>query len=124
MPKTSRANKVFSQRRVRFLGELVDTIFTAMPALSVFSLVSTTIILYEVTKQYLLNYAPWMNVLYFIAFLAVAFIPIMLIVYKFIIPSVWHFRSTQMSHLENKIDSLSKKLDELLKEKDASNSSE
>jgi hypothetical protein len=109
-----RTNKVFRQKRIPYLGELVDSIFTAMPALSLFSLISTTIILYEVTKQYIIDYAPWMNIGIFFAALAVLFMPILLIVYKFILPSIWHFRSTQMSHLDRKVDILDEKVDKLL----------
>lgn len=109
--------KLFRQRRIRFLGEFVDTIFTAMPALSAYSIVTTTIIMYELTKEYIQNVIPWMNVLYFVLFLVLLFIPIMLVVYKYIIPSIWHFRSTQMQHLEDKIDGLSTQIAELKDQK-------
>lgn len=115
----SSTTKLFKQRRIKFLGEFVDTIFTAMPALSAYSIVTTTIIMYELTKEYIQNLLPWMNVLYFVLFLIVLFIPIMLVVYKYIIPSVWHFRSTQMQHLEDKIDALSAQVAELKGQKDA-----
>lgn len=112
------------QRRIRVLGEIIDTVFTAMPFLSAYSILSTTIILYEVIKPYFLNVIPWMNVGYFFAVLFVTFVPVMLFVYKWVIPSVWHFRSTQMSHLEGKIDDQSRairdltaKVDELLGKK-------
>ena len=125
-----KTNNMFKQKRIKYLGELVDSIFTAMPALSAFSLASTIIILYEVTKEYILNLLPWMNVLYFMFALAIIFLPILLVVFKYVIPSVWHFRSTQMSHLDEKINEVNKelnevnkKLDELLKEKDDENCS-
>ena len=110
--------RLFKQRRIRFLGEVVDTIFTAMPALSAYSIVTTTIIMYELTKEYIQNLLPWMNVFYFVLFLVILFIPIMLVVYKYIIPSVWHFRSTQMQHLEDKIDALSAQIAGLKERKD------
>ncbi len=105
--------KLFGQRRIRFLGEVVDTIFTSMPVFSAYSIISTTIILYELTKEYIQNMLPWMNVGYFILLLGILFIPVMLVVYKYIIPSVWQFRSTQMGHLEGKIDALSAQIDAL-----------
>ncbi len=105
--------KLFKQRRIRFLGEFVDTIFTAMPFFSAYSILSTTIILYELTKDYIQNLLPWMNVLYFLLFLGLLFLPVMLVVYKYIIPSVWRFRSTQMGHLEDKIDALADQIAEL-----------
>ena len=113
------AAKMFKQRRVRFLGEIIDTIFTAMPFFSAYTILSTTIILYEMTKEYIQNILPWMNVLYFMLMLGLLFLPVMLVVYKYIIPSVWQFRSTQMGHLEGKIDDLSKQIAELKGQKNA-----
>ncbi len=115
----SNATKVFKQRRVKFLGEVVDTVFTAMPFFSAYSILSTTIILYEMTKGYIQNLLPWMNVLWFLLFLGLLFLPVMLVVYKYIIPSVWQFRSTQMGHLEGKIDALSAQIAELKEQRDA-----
>ncbi len=113
MSNNSNATKVFKQRRVKFLGEVVDTVFTAMPFFSAYSILSTTIILYEMTKSYIQNLLPWMNVLWFLLLLGLLFLPVMLVVYKYIIPSVWQFRSTQMGHLEGKIDDLSAQIAEL-----------
>ncbi len=112
------ATKLFKQRRIRFLGEFIDTIFTSMPFFSAYTILSTTIILYEMTKEYIQNLLPWMNVLYFMLMLGLLFLPVMLVVYKYIIPSVWQFRSTQMGHLEGKIDDLSKQIAELKEQKD------
>ena len=117
MTKSKKPSGIFKQRRIPYLGELVDSVFTAMPALSLVSLMSTMIILYEVTKKYLKDIAPWLNIFYFFGALIVIFIPILLVVYKFILPSVWNFRATLMSHLDDKVDDINEKLDKLLKEK-------
>ncbi len=107
------SNNLFRQQRVRFLGELVDAVFTALPALSIYSGLSVTVILYEAVKSYIQNWLPWMNVFYFLAGLLVGFTPVVLLTYKYVIPSIWHFRSTQMSHLEAKVDAQSAQLREL-----------
>lgn len=107
------SNNLFRQQRVRFLGELVDAVFTALPALSIYSGLSVTVILYEAVKSYIQNWLPWMNVLYFLAGLLVAFTPVVLLTYKYVIPSIWHFRSTQMSYLEAKVDAQSAQIQEL-----------
>jgi hypothetical protein len=110
-------NNLFGQKKIKFLGELTESVFTAIPIIGMFNYVSTTIILWEIIKKYILDWLPWMNILYFILFLGLIFIPIVLATFKWIIPSVWHFRSTQMGHLEKKIDELTKKVDKLLAEK-------
>ena len=118
-----RTSKVFRQKRIPYLGELVDSIFTAMPALSLFGLMSTMIILYEVTKEYIIDFAPWLNIGVFFGALFIVFMPILLIVFKYILPSVWHFRSTLMAHLEEKVDALNKKVDLLLEKANEDSSS-
>jgi len=110
MPKTK---KMFKQTRVPYLGELVDSIFTAMPALSLFAFISTLIILYETVKKYFIDWVPWLSIWYFFGVLAVVFVLIMLFVFKYVLPSIWHFRSTQMGHLEKKIDAQTKELAEI-----------
>jgi len=112
MPKI-KVKRVLKQKRIPILGEVIDSFFTTLPILSAYSGISVTIILYEMTKQYMLVWFPWMNLGYFIIILVALFSPLVLLVYKYVIPSVWHFRSTQMSHLEMKIDKLSKQLEKL-----------
>ncbi len=103
-------NKMFKQKRVKFLGEVIESVFTAIPLISAFSYLSTTIILWETIKEYILDLLPWMNLFYFILFLALIFIPIIFLTFKYVIPSVWNFRSSQMSHLEEKLDALTKEV--------------
>ena len=110
-------NNLFGQKKIKFLGELTESVFTAIPIIGMFNYISTTIILWEIIKKYILDWLPWMNILYFIPLLGLIFVPIVLATFKWIIPSVWHFRSTQMGHLETKIDELTKKVDKLLAEK-------
>ena len=112
-------NNMLKPRRVRFLGEFIESFFTAIPIIGMFNYLSTTVILWETIKGYVTDVVPWMNIFFFILLLALLFIPIILFTYKFIIPSVWHFRSSQMGHLEEKIDVLEKKLDAALKNRNA-----
>ena len=112
-------NNVFKPRRVKFLGEFIESFFTSIPIIGMFNYLSTTVILWETIKDYVTDVLPWMNIFFFIMVLILLFIPIILFTYKFIIPSVWHFRSSQMGHLEEKIDALEKKLDESLKNRNA-----
>ena len=92
------------QKRITYLGELVDSVFTAMPALSLFAFISTLIILYETVKIYFIDWAPWLNIWYFFGIIIIVFTVILWFVFKYVLLSIWHFRSTQMGHLEKKID--------------------
>lgn len=107
------SQSVLRQKRIPILGEVIDSFFTTLPILSAYSGVSVTIILYETIKEYMLVWFPWMTLGYFILILVSLFSPLVILVYKYVIPSVWHFRSTQMSHLEGKIDKLSEQLKKL-----------
>jgi len=121
MQKSNRANgigKLLKQKQVPFLGEFLESFFTALPMVSLFSYISTTIILYETVKKYILNVFPWMNIGWFIVVLGLIFVPLLVFVFKYVLPSVWHFRSTQMSHLEKKIDTLTEKVDALSRRAD------
>lgn len=100
-------NNMLKQKRVKFLGEFIESFFTAIPIISLFSYASTTIILWETVKRYILDVLSWMNIWYFVLFLILLFIPIVFVTFKYVVPSVWHFRSSQMGHLEKKIDDLS-----------------
>ena len=101
------------QTRIPYLGELVDSIFTAMPALSLFAFISTLIILYETVKVYFIDWAPWLNIGYFFGMIIIVFTVILWFVFKYVLLSIWHFRSTQMGHLEKKIDAQAVELAEI-----------
>jgi len=109
-------NNAFKPRRVKFLGEFIESFFTAIPIIGMFNYLSTTVILWETIKVYVTDPFPWMNIFFFILLLILLFIPIVLFTYKFIIPSVWHFRSSQMGHLEDKLDDLTRQVRELREE--------
>ena len=115
--------KLLKQKRVPILGELVDSLFSTLPLLSVYSGITMTILLYTSTRAYLHSWFPWIELWSFILIILFSLIPLLLLTYKFIIPSLWGFRSKQMFHLEDKIKTLEQKLDKILentnsKEKD------
>ena len=112
-------NKLMKPKRIKYLGEFIESFFTAIPIISMFSYISTIIILWEMIKKYIVDALPWMNIGFFILFLAMIFIPIVIATFKWVIPSVWHFRSSQMGHLEEKIDKLQSELESLKKDKNA-----
>jgi len=64
-------------------------------------------------------YAPWMKYWVFLILVGILSVILMVLVYKFIIPSLWAFRGKQMfmheSEITDKLAELLKKVDELEK---------
>lgn len=102
------------QKRVRGLGAVVDSLYTSLPVLSIFNFASILIVLYNQIRPYLLEHVPWMKVWLFFLIMAAIVTALVALVYKFVIPSVWHFRQNQMftneSGIAQKVDRICKKL--------------
>lgn len=96
--------KLFKRRRLPFLGEFTDAFFTTLPFFSIYSSVSITVILYAQVSDWLLVWFPWMTLWKFLLIIGFALTVALFFTYKYVVPSLWHSRSTQMSHLEEKID--------------------
>jgi len=101
------------QRRVPFLGEIMDALYTSLPILSIINFLSITVSLYITSKPYIDQYLPWLNIGLFFLILFLVSIIFMFIVYKFIIPSLWAFRGEQMSGQNGKLDEILKEIKEL-----------
>lgn len=96
--------KVFKRRRLPFLGEFTDAFFTTLPFFGIYSSISLTVILYAQVKDWLLVWIPWMTLWIFFLIAGFVLSCALFLAYKYILPSLWHSRSKQMSHLEEKID--------------------
>jgi len=101
---------ILKRKRLPFVGEFADAFFTTLPFFSIYSSLSITIILYAQVSDWLLVWLPWMTLWKFILIVGFALSIVLFLSYKYIIPSLWHSRSQQMSHLENKIDRIIKEL--------------
>lgn len=95
---------LFTRRRLPFIGEFADAFFTTLPFFGIYSSLSITVILYAQISDWLLVWLPWMTLWKFILIVGCALSITLFLAYKYIIPSLWHSRSQQMSHLEKKID--------------------
>ena len=104
---------LLKRKKLPFLGEFTDAFFTTLPFFGMYSTLSLTIILYAQTKDWLLIWFPWINLWTFMLVVGSALVIALLLAYKYIVPSLWDSRSKQMSHLEQKLDMISKKLNEL-----------
>lgn len=108
--------KGVGQKRIFGLGELYESFIVALPVISAVQFISVLAILYSEIKPYLLAHMPWITILHFLGFLTIILLIAMLLVYKYLLPSVWTFRGNQMfrfdSEVKDKLDEILKKLKE------------
>ena len=105
--------KLLRQRRIPLLGETIDALYTSLPILSILNFISIMVILYNNIRPYLIENLPWVNLWIFIAIIGGLASIVILLVFKFVLPSIWTFRAKQMFEHESKI---SDKLDRILEQ--------
>lgn len=106
------------QKNVPYLGALVDSLYTSLPILSIINFLSIITILYATIHEYLLGWAPWLSLWIFVGLLGIATTSTMVLIYIFVLPSVWTFRNKQMFGYESKVIDLLEKLEKMLEEKE------
>ena len=110
-----RERTIFKQRNVPRLGGFIDALYGSLPMLSAVNFVSILIVLYTDVQPYLIEYVPWMKLWMFGSILATLVLLLMLVVYKFILPSIWTFRGKQMFSYNSKIMDKLNAIEERLK---------
>lgn len=114
--------KLLKQRNVPRLGALIDSLYTSLPILSIINFLSILTVLYATTKGYLDVWAPWLTFWMFICFLGSLTLATMVVIYKFVLPSVWTFRQKQMFGYESKListlEDINKRLENLENKKE------
>lgn len=106
------------QRNIPLLGALVDSLVTSLPLTSLITFVSMQIVLYDTSiRPYVEAHIQWLSIWVFVAFMVVGVSLAMLVVFKYIIPSVWTFRNKQMfgydSHVINQLSDVIERLERL-----------
>jgi uncharacterized membrane protein (DUF485 family) len=113
------------QKTLIGLGELYDSFVTSLPILSGIQFISILTILYADIKPHLLGLAPWMTLPYFFGIITALMVGTMVLVYKYLIPSVWNFRGNQMfkydSEVRDKLDEVLRRLESLENRNNSSN---
>jgi D-beta-D-heptose 7-phosphate kinase/D-beta-D-heptose 1-phosphate adenosyltransferase len=84
------------QKNIPWLGAFMESFFVTLPLLSIINFWAIIVMLYTNLRPYLLQYMPWMNLWYFVAILTLIGVLGMVLVYKFVLPSIWAFRGKQM----------------------------
>jgi len=110
--------RFLKQRNIPGLGAIVDSFVSSMPLMSIINFASIGIILYMTSIQpFAEKYMPWLTLPVFILILMVGTTLLMVMVYKFVLPSVWTFRGKQMfsydSQVSDKLDCIDKRLEKL-----------
>jgi len=107
------------QKNIPWLGALTDALYVSLPVLSLVNFFAILTVLYADIHPYLQEYLPWLRFWVFLAIVVVLATALMLLVYKFVVPSLWTYRSKQMftheSEVTDKLNELIKKVDELEK---------
>lgn len=119
------ASRLFKQKNIPWLGVLVESVFNSLPLLSIllniFESVSLVVVLYANTKDYLDKYLPGVTVGAFVGavmvILLLSALLVMVLIYKYITPSLWTFRNNQMNKYDStvikKLELVEKKLTDL-----------
>jgi hypothetical protein len=110
------------QKKVIGLGEIYEAFVTALPILSAVQFISILAVLYNQIQPTLVTMIPGITLLKFLIILSLILIGAMVLVYKFLIPSIWTFRGKQLygfeSELMEEVKMLRKEIEELRKEKE------
>ena len=107
------------QRNIPWLGAVVDSVYITLPILSAVNFFAILTVLYTNISSDIQAYVPWMRYWVFLILVGILSVILMVLVYKFVVPSLWAFRGKQMfmheSEITDKLDELLKKVDELEK---------
>ena len=98
--------KLLKQRNIPMLGAVIDSFVSSMPLMSVINFASIGVILYMTSIQpFAEKHMPWLTLPVFIFIMMAGVFVLMVIVYKFVLPSVWTFRGKQMFGYDNLVSS-------------------
>ena len=107
--------KTMKQVKIPWVGEFKETLSQTLWWGTVINSIMLAGTFYYTTLRFVWA---WFDLPKFIVVVAVGLIVILIVEYKWIIPSIWAFRSKQMfeheSKITDKIDALGKKVDELI----------
>lgn len=101
------------QVNIPWVGAITESLFNSLPLLSVINFLSIVTVLYTSIRPYLLVWAPWFTLWWFVGIAAGATLIVMCLIYFFVLPSLWTFRNKQMNSFESDV---MKELKELRKE--------
>ena len=108
------------QKKIIGIGEIYEAFITSLPLLSAVQFISILAILYTDLKPYLVGLLPGITLFRFLVVLTFIMLGVMVLVYKFLIPSIWTFRGKQLhgfeSTLLDEVKKLRKEIQDMKKE--------
>ena len=84
------------KRNIPGVCAFIESLFTCLPVLGSINFIFIAIVLYTDIQPYLLVHMPWIKLRIFMLALTFLVGGMMILVYKFVLPSLWAFRGRQM----------------------------
>jgi len=114
--------KIPKQKSISWLGALHDAFTTSLPVLSAVQFLTILTLFYNDLSPHIVPIFPWMTFPIFIGGVVLIMCGVMVLVYKFLLPSIWTFRGKQMygfeSQLMDEIKALRKEVKALKEDKE------
>lgn len=92
-----------TQKNVPRLGAFIESLYTALPALTGLNFMMIVIAVYEPVKAFILPYIPWFNFFWFVLGLSAVILAVTLVAYLYVVPSLWTFRNAQMHEFQSTV---------------------
>ena len=108
--------KLLKQKNIPWLGALMDSAFTTLPILSPLSYITMVTVLYTTSREYILQYTPWMTFGLFVGIVVLLGLILMVGVWLLILPSIWTYRNKMMNKFESELLTEIKELRKEVKE--------
>lgn len=84
------------QYNVRWIGIIFESLYMALPILSIINFLSISVVMYNTIKPFLLVHMPWVTLWMFILIIAGITTIAVLLTWMFLVPSMWALRGKQM----------------------------
>lgn len=85
------------QKKIKGLGAIMESLYNALPLLSIINFLSIIIVLYSNIRGDLTRLISWMNLGWFFAIIAVLTIIATILTWVFLVPSIWALRGQQLN---------------------------
>jgi len=84
------------QRNIRWLGAFTESLYNALPLLSIINFLSISVVLYTNVQDYLKASISWMTFPVFLIIIAIITSTAVLLTWIFLVPSLWGLRGRQL----------------------------